>query len=187
MIKKCFAFTVLTSLVALPSPSFGQESITLSFYRVPEKIACGPKGYDNRENAGNARSCPVEWNPDLFKRMQSYLSVIRENIVVPPSNIRWNAAEYQNIHLYADVAESRPLSEKDSVLVVAKWSDRRVRDFSLIRSFSPNAPKRDPFRLPPKPYLTRFYHEPLENLDPDLGIKWAIKSNSSEYVVTFRR
>jgi len=186
MIKIPFAFAIFTCL-ASASPGFCQESITLSFYRIPEKIACGPKGYDNREKPGNRRSCPVEWNTKSFEDMKSQLSVIRENIAVPPSNIKWNSAEYQNIHLYADTAENRTLAEKDSVLMVAVWPDRRVRDFSLVRAFSPKVPNRDPFHVSPKPYLTRFYHEPLENLDPERSVKWTIRSNNSEYVVTFRR
>lgn len=178
---------MFAAAVTATCPGLCQESIKLSFYRLPERIACGPKGYDNRADADNARSCSVEWTTDSFEEIRSKLSVIRENIEIPPSAIRWNDAEYQNIHLYADVADSRPLSEKDSVLMVAKWPDRRVRDFAIVRPPSPKAPNRDSFRLPPRPYLTRFYHEPLENLDPDRGARWIITSNNSKYVVTFRR
>jgi hypothetical protein len=173
---------VLGLCLAAPSVGVAQPQLKISLYRLSEQDACGPAGYQR------SVSCSVRWDERRFTKLKSRLTLIKEDISVPPPDIRFDQAQLRGILAYSDVSEGLSLSNRESVLAVVQWPDRTPRDFRLNRTSSPKvAARQRPYVQPKRPYLTRYYHEPLDHLAPEKEVSWKIESGSEHYVLNFGR
>src|SRR5262249_22718689 len=134
----------LTSALCLAAPVIGADhpQLKISLYRLSEQDACGPAGYQRNG------SCSVHWNERRFTKLKSRLTLIKENISVPPPDIRFDRPELAQILQYSDVSDGLPLSNRESVLAVVQWPDRKPRDFQLNRSSPKVGARRRPYVQP---------------------------------------
>jgi hypothetical protein len=161
-----------------------QEGIKVSIYRLSEQDACGPAGYQRT----GQRTCTIRWNKDRLIKLKYRLTLIRENVSIPPPEIRFNPSQVSPILTYSDAAADLPLARRESALIVVEWTDREIRDFRVNRPSSPKvAGRKKPYALPAKPRGIAFYHEPLDHIDPEKGVLWSISSCSSKYKLSFVR
>jgi hypothetical protein len=184
--KREFSRAVLILLrvvcaTALSSVAGAQEKIKLSIYELPEQEACGPAGYQEKGD------CPIVWNEDIFKSLQSELTLVQPGITIPPSYIQLTKQALGIVLPYTPVASRASLQNRESALFVFEWPDNAPRDLTITRPASKYVQGRVPFQMPVLPYRTRYYHEPLDHIDPAKKVIWYITSGLNRYTIMFER
>jgi len=167
--------------------AFSKDNFRLSLYRGPEREICGPEGYRD------GQTCSLEMTTRRFKELlkQGRLTLIKKDIVIPPPDVFFSPQEnYVVRHYSSAVAEagrsSFSSSELASALLVIEWDDRRPRSFGVERNLAGGGV--DPphiYKRPARPFLSGYYHEPLEHLDPQKDNSWVIKANGQPFTLKF--
>ena len=183
--RLAWAFLVFAQSTANAS----DDRLKISVYRVSEQDACGPSGYPPNSSGQIGRACPIQMNPRRFERLlrDQRLTLIKQNVYVPPSQITLSERELRPVVQYSEVAGQLSLARREAALLVIEWPEKKLRNFRLDRPASSNTPARKkPYVLPAAQYRKIFYHEPLEHLDPDNKSVWRISSGSSKHSLTIR-
>jgi hypothetical protein len=170
--------------LAAPTASnraYASDQVKVTIYRLSEQDACGPGGY--------ARNSCIRIGADRFDDLMrsGRLTLIKDGVFIPPPNIELRPSEMSYILKYSELIGDLDATKKESALIVVEWPDRMPRSFGVARSEShPISARSDSYARPSRSYLRSFYHEPLDHLNPERGIKWTIAGGSKTYALQFQ-
>ncbi len=168
-------------LVLLSGVAVGQEPVKISVYQLFETDACGPAGYQKDQR------CPLTMTPDRFQELlkNGRLWLVMKDTVVPPLSLRVPRPQLIHILSYSDISGHVDLPRREAALLVVDWPDRAPRDFRVERVPNKNMPTRRPYVRPEAHYLQRFYHEPLDHINPEYNVVWKVSGGSLRYEIRF--